>query len=147
MAANDKHRDQSSQAQPCQFRETILRASILIELSLISPSELTGEAAAPPWCVGSAVASRSGVALSEVARERVTLAPFDDETHRTDTKNNSTNVSDKREASAHTSSLLLPHLPPSNSDKPLIPKMDKKNSMKENKTGQSRSFDSETTSR
>lgn len=66
------------------------------------------------------------MALSEVARERVTLAPFDDETHRTDTKNNSTNVSDKRETSTHTSALLLPHLPPSNSDKPLIPKMDKK---------------------
>lgn len=86
MAANYKHRDQSSQPQPCQFRETILRASIFNLTGLISPSELTGEAAARPWCVGGAVASRSGVALSEVARERVTLAPFDDETHRTDTK-------------------------------------------------------------
>lgn len=93
---------------------------------LISPSELTHEADARLWRVGGVVPSKSGVVLSEVAQERVTLAPFDDETHRADTKNNSTNVSDKRETSAHMAALLLPHRPPSNSDKPLIPKMDKK---------------------
>lgn len=64
------------------------------------------------------------MALSEVAQERVTLAPFDDETNRTDTKKNSTSVIDKREEHAHTAALLFLHLPPSNSDKPLIPKMD-----------------------
>lgn len=80
-----------------------------------------------PSCSASgAVLSRRGVALSEVAEERISLKPFNEKTHRIDTKNNSTIVSDKQEKSTHTGALLLPisTLPLFFFDKPLIPKMD-----------------------
>lgn len=96
---------------------------------LISPCEVTGEADAWLWCVGAAVPSRSGGVggtLRGSQGKSHAGAFFDDETNRTDTKNNSTNVSDKQEKHAHTAAFLFLHLPPSNSDKPLIPKMDKK---------------------
>lgn len=108
---------------------------------LIKPSELTHLRRMPSCSVSGAVLSRRGVALSEVAEERISLKPFNEKTQRIDTKNNSTIVSDKREKSTHTAALLLPisTLPLFLLTSHLFLKWIK-HSMKENKTGCSRLF-------